>query len=308
MDEDCLKSIRNPYKFVLCFNFMKPKLTKLFDYMENGSMRIAGMMSGEGPNSGSNLLKIIQYQSYLKTQRGISPYEVAVIFTDNANSNAFQIGKKYDIPVICRDKKGFYGIRGQSTKNLELREEFDEENVQMLKSRDIHAAAYAGYMSIATDPLIEAFLGINVHPADLSVMENKKRKYTGDHAVRDAILAGEKYIKSTTHIIDKEVDHGKILMISKPLEVILDKDFNQRDEESLKKAEKLNQDKLKQHGDWVIFPMTLLFIADGRYAKDDSGNLYFDGKAIPNGLVLGSSIEQEKMFQSFSIKELKYQS
>ena len=148
--------------------------------------------------------------------------------------------------------------------------------IRALSPFNISVAAYAGYMSIATKPLIDAFLGVNVHPADLSITNTEgTRKYVGDHAVMDAILAGEKYICSTTHIMRERVDYGEILMISKPMEVILDSDFDKNNPDSVKKAEKSNQSRLKEAGDWEIFPKTILDISQGRYAIDTSRNVYY---------------------------------
>lgn len=47
-----------------------------------------------------------------------------------------------------------------------------------------------------------------------------------------------------------------------------------------------HQNRLKEIGDWVIFPRTLEFLADGRYSQDDQRKLYFDGKEIPQGVRL----------------------
>ena len=130
---------------------------------ESGRMRVAGLMSG----SGSNLRKIIEYEKEIESKEGGSPYHVVVIFSDNPSSNAKEIGNDYKIQVVVRDLKAFYKERGKPRRDLLVREEFDRGTVEELKPFSIDVAAYAGYMSIATDPLINAFLGINVHPADL---------------------------------------------------------------------------------------------------------------------------------------------
>jgi phosphoribosylglycinamide formyltransferase-1 len=255
-------------------------------------MQVAGLMSG----SGTNLQKIIEKEIDLD-DRCLYPYHVAVIFTDNAESNAVNLGKQYNIPVIVRDIKSFYKNKGKPLKDMAVREEFDAETVKALKGFNISVVAYAGYMSIATAPLINSFLGINVHPADLSIKNpDGTRKYTGDHAVRDAILAGEEYIKSSTHIIESRVDCGKILMISAPLPVILSPNFDKSNPEMVKEAEKFNQNRLKEQGDWTIFPKTLIDIAKGRFAYDDLGRITYDGRTLFNGLRLG----QEFNFQKFS--------
>ena len=130
-------------------------------------------------------------------------------------------------------------------------------------------------MSIVTSLLLRTYLGINVHPADLSVVDgNGRRRYTGDKAVAKALQAGERFIRATTHILEEKVDYGKVLMVSAPLEV--------RAGESADDA----QSRLKEAGDWVIFPQTLRYLADGRFARDDEGKIHFDGEPIPNGVRL----------------------
>lgn len=249
---------------------------------ESGIMRVAGLMSG----SGTNLRRIIENEERLARECGESPYRVVVIFSDCFDSKAVEIGKDYDIPVVTRDINAFYKRRGRPKKDLSIRREFDNETVRALSSFNIKVAAYAGYMSIATPPLIKAFLGINVHPADLSVKIDGRRKYTGDHAVLDAIREGERDISSSTHIIEEEVDQGRILMISRPMKVIISDGTDVEDSNAMIKVVDENQERLKEFGDWIIFPKTIEFIAAGRYSVDESGNLYFDNKPIPEGVRL----------------------
>ena len=42
----------------------------------------------------------------------------------------------------------------------------------------------------------------------------------------------------------------------------------------------LHQNRLKENGDWKIFPLTLQYIAEGRFAVDTEGNVYFDDKRL----------------------------
>lgn len=246
------------------------KLQPLHD-PSNGILRIIGFMSG----SGSNLRKIIEWEHTLKKERAKFIYKVVAIFSDSFNSKANDIGKEFDIPVITRDLKGFYAYRGKHRRDLKVREEFDLETIKALTPFDAKVAAFAGYMSIATQPLIEAYLGINVHPADLSIKLNGKRKYVGAHAVRDALLAGETFLRSTTHIVEHVVDQGCILMISPPLPV-LKNSFDPNNLQMINFMEGYYQNRLKEVGDWIIFPKTLQYIAEGRYTQNDQGKLFFD--------------------------------
>ena len=117
-------------------------------------------------------------------------------------------------------------------------------------------------------------------------MDGNKRKYTGDHAVRDAILAGEKQLRASTHIIEQQVDYGRILMVSQPLAVTLPEDFDANNKDQIDSISDEHQNRLKEVGDWVIFPRTLEYLANGRYSQDEQGLLYFDNEPIPQGLRL----------------------
>ncbi len=261
-------------------NMALKALEKLYN-PERGVMRVAGLMSG----SGTNLRKIIEYGKRIEVAKGLAPYRVAVIFSDNPQSNAKKIGFECNIPAVVRDLAEFYRKKGKPRRDLSVRAEFDEGTVKSLEPFSIDVAAYAGYMAIATEPLINAFLGVNVHPADLSIVSGGKRKYTGDHAVRDAILAGEKQLRATTHLIEPQVDYGRILMVSSPLSVNLPEGFNAGDKEQVKSVAEQHQNRLKEVGDWAIFPRTLEYLAEGKYSQDEGGKLYFENKPIPQGLV-----------------------
>ena len=129
-----------------------------------GALRVAGLISG----SGSNLRRILEHRRALASSRGRAPFDVVVVFSDTWNSRAAELGRDFDLPVVVRDIAAFYAARGAPRRDLALRAEYDAATVEALRPFGARVAAYAGYMSIATRPLIDAFLGVNVHPADLA--------------------------------------------------------------------------------------------------------------------------------------------
>ncbi len=248
-----------------------------------GEMRVAALMSG----SGTNLRRILEHER--STRR--CAYRVVVIFTDRKGSAAAAIGADFDLPVICRDIDAFYAARHRSRRDLTIRPEFDEATVRALSPYRVVAAAYAGYMSIVTPVLTDAYLGVNVHPSDLGIESGGKRRFVGDHAVRDAIAAGQKTIAASTHLVENEVDGGRLLLVSRPVKVKLPKGADLTDREVLRRAEEENQERLKREGDWVIFPRTLSLLAEGRFSVGEKGRLYFDGEPIEKGLRMGVDID-----------------
>lgn len=266
--------------------------------VEGLPMRVACFMSG----TGTNVVKIIEHQLGYRSRGGCCPYEVVLIFTDVKDGRVDRAGRKwcyakdiaerFHLLYVCNDIRDFYRSRGHRTiRDLSLRPEFDRMTLEKIEGYDIDVIALAGYMSIISRPLLDAFPSriINVHPADLSVTEGGRRKYVGLHAVRDAILAGERFLYSTTHIVRERVDEGEILMRSRPVEVRLPngvalEDLRRRENRALlERVVRENQRRLKEEGDWVIYPKTLEMIAQGSYGIDDKGNVYVDGVLMPYG-------------------------
>ena len=262
----------------------------IFDPRLKRPMRVACFMSG----SGTNVRKIIGQQIQLEKERGRSPFEVVVIFTDSPEkSNARIISEEYGIPLEFNDIKKFY--EGKSIKNMKLRQDFDEKTLGLIAPYKPDIIALGGYAWWVTKPILSTYIVFNVHPGDLSVKgKNGKRKYIGLHHVppMKAILDGEKNLHSSTFIVTEKHDMGPILLISKPLQVQLPYGITLKD---LKKPEnkqflirlcKEHQDRLKRAGDWQIFPLTLQWIAEGRFAIDERRNVYFDGDLIKDGYKL----------------------
>ncbi|NVM31269.1 MAG: formyl transferase [Candidatus Helarchaeota archaeon] len=268
----------------------------LYDPQRNPGrpMQVAGFMSG----SGTNIRKILEKERELKQQEGETPYKLVFLFSDVADPKKCkirEIAKEYNLPFHINDIWEFYRSRGHTSKrDLNLRREYDMVTLEELKEKQIDCVALGGYMSIVTDVIFDAHPTINVHPADLSIIDEKtsKRKFTGDHAVRDAILAGEPEIRASTHIATADVDGGPLLLISKPVQiefpdsVSLDDLKKEENKDLLEEIADSHQDALKKIGDWVIFPLSLIYIAKGLVALDEEGTIYIEEKPRPHGLKL----------------------
>jgi folate-dependent phosphoribosylglycinamide formyltransferase PurN len=269
------------------------KLQQIYSSGGNGKMQVACFVSG----SGTNARRIIE--------RSFSPdacYEVSLIFSDvrddrlkkngEKRCKAKDIAKEFGFSYENEDIRDFYQKKGVKRTDLSIRPEFDQLVIEKISSYEIDLIALAGYMSITTKPLLDTYNGriVNVHPADLYIMKGDERKYVGIHVVRDAILEGELDIKASTHIVREKVDYGEILIISEPVPVKIPKNIElsdlTRDKKLLRKIVDEHQDLLKERGDWIIFPMTIQLIAEGRFAFDKEGIVHFDGNPIPQGLTL----------------------
>ncbi|MCP4668777.1 MAG: formyl transferase, partial [Deltaproteobacteria bacterium] len=55
-------------------------------------------------------------------------------------------------------------------------------------------------------------------------------------------------------------------------------------QETFLKTVEEHQERLKEAGDWKIFPRTIEMIARGRFALDENNRVYVDGDPVPEGL------------------------
>jgi folate-dependent phosphoribosylglycinamide formyltransferase PurN len=246
------------------------KLKPIWD-RSRGKMRVAALVSG----SGKSLIEIIDQQIKMEAE-GNSAYEVVGVFTDNPKSKATQIGEEFSLPVFANDIRSYYAHREKKIADRKVREEFDRETVGLLAPLKPDVLVYAGYVWATTAPLVNAFLGINVHPADLSVMKGGKRSFAGAYGVRDALLAGETKLASTAHIVTTEVDGGPILMISEPVQV--------------EKHGKMSLDEMSRHylrllneKARALFARVTKDLAEGVFKRDKAGELYYGEAPIPQG-------------------------
>ncbi len=257
----------------------------LFDPTRAGRpMRVAAFMSG----SGTNVVKLLERESDLRTEEGKSPFEVVFIFSDRSDgaSRGESIALEHGLPYASYDIRAFHRLRGlrrsaTTPEGLEARRRFDRVPSILTQAFDIDVVALGGYMSYTT---LQGC--VNVHPADLSIRHpDGTRKYVGDHAVLDAIAAGESELRASTLWTDQGVDTGPLLVVSDPVPVELPDDLEplEADPERLLRVADAHQERLKETGDWKVFPLTVEMIARGRFALDEEGRVYVDGVPATDG-------------------------
>jgi hypothetical protein len=74
-------------------------------------------------------------------------------------------------------------------------------------------------------------------------------------------------------------------MVSAPVKVELPAPLDElkMDKNRLLEIADIHQQRLKEYGDWVIFPLTIEMISNGRFALDEFNNVYVDEIPVPEG-------------------------
>ena len=145
-------------------------------------MRIAVLASGSG-----TLLEAI-------LDDGIP---VALVVVDRP-SKALGVAEARDVEAVLVERTSF--------GNDFDRDAYTAQVVDILKARDIELVVMAGYGTIFSEAIHEAFPDriLNTHPALLP-------SFKGWHGVRDALEYGVKVTGCTVHVATLEVDAGPIL-------------------------------------------------------------------------------------------------
>lgn len=215
-----------------------------------------------GSCSGTNVEALLKAQK----QMGMPKFQIKALFTDR-RCRLQEIGKREGIPVIYHSFVNFFKNQGcEDHQNNTLRRLYDREIVDLLTqcaqahSFSIDLIILAGYMRLLTPVLLDAFPQkvINVHPADLSALDDKgNRRYIGSDAVYRALSAGERRTRSSVILVNREVDAGRVLVEGPWV------DYTEGYPVTREKAGK-HQEKQKTLSDWPACIQAVQWIAEGK--------------------------------------------
>ena len=137
--------------------------------------------------NGSNLKSLILFSN-----KKNSPISIELIISDNLKAKGLKFGKIFKIP-----NKVF------NYKNKSITE---KKIISEIKNKKIELICLAGFMKILSKNFIKNFNGkiLNIHPSLLP-------KYKGLNTHQRAISNNEKYSGCTVHLVNSQLDSGKII-------------------------------------------------------------------------------------------------
>lgn len=121
---------------------------------------------------------------------------IRVVIYNNPQAKVRQKAEKYNIPTVLINHRHYSS-----------RENLDQEIVTVLKSYGVEWVIMAGWMRIITQVLLDGYPNhvINIHPSLLP-------SFKGIRAIDQALAAQVKITGCTVHLVNLEVDSGKIIM------------------------------------------------------------------------------------------------
>lgn len=253
------------------------KMLKYLHSPNKGKLRVLGYSSG----SGNSLWKVLELQKQLENTFEGCPFEIVGLFSDNPNSKAIAYANHIGLPCASLDLREFHQSRNMPLSNMQTRAEFDKEVYELIKPFNADMILLAGYVWATTDIIVDNFIMINVHPADLSVNIDGRRPYAGANGVGDTLSAGEATISSSAHIATKDIDGGPLLFLSPKVEINYSLYNNMED---LKK----HYLKIVNEHSRLLSARTILEISEGNIALNEEGIVCYKGEPMPNGIRINS--------------------
>jgi phosphoribosylglycinamide formyltransferase-1 len=154
---------------------------------------IGVLASGRGSNLDAVLSAIDNHY--------LTKCEVKIVISNRPNAPTLDIAKKHHVQTVTLDDKGV------PKKNWD----YDQKTIAALQLQGVAPKTglivLAGYLRILSDQFVDLYPRriINVHPALLP-------SFPGLEAQRQALDQGVKVTGCTVHFVDREVDHGPIIL------------------------------------------------------------------------------------------------
>ncbi|MCI8419054.1 MAG: hypothetical protein HFF79_00895 [Oscillospiraceae bacterium] len=270
-------------------------MRKLIINPARGKLRVLGYCSG----SGNTLWKAYELQKAMEKTAEGCPFEIVGIFADNPDAKAVATARQYGVPWEAIDIRRYYADRGKPLKDRQVRAEFDAEAMALVEKFHADMILLAGYVWATTDLVLDSYLVVNVHPADLAVRDEEGgRALAGANGIKSAFDRSMGYLRASSHIATKELDAGPLLVRSPKVLVdySLHADYDSRFRHYLKLVNEQNR---------LVGARTVLELALGSFEVDEDNRLFYRGQPAPEGLTVESWEENKPRFERDCTKLLR---
>ena len=242
--------------------------------------------------SGTNAEKLLESPDCGKL------WKCSAIVTDRTKGcRAKEIAERFNVPYILHDIFQFYKDHGAESisvateRGMELRNLWTDELRKKIADIPHDFGLLAGFVPLSN--IVADFPCLNVHPGDLTIEKDGVRLLAGLHSgpVETAILEKHPALRSSVIIAtpynpgEKNVDSGFVLGISDKVAVELPEGVTLEQLQACKenrvkgrddllgKIADEHIDRLKEGGDWKLFPAVTKAFTQGRYAYSENNNL-----------------------------------
>lgn len=155
--------------------------------MDNRTVRIAVFASGKGSN----------FKAILEKFKHHAQIQVALLICDQKGALCLDIARESNVPSF---------VFSDSVFKTKWEASIEQDVLSVLREHNINFLVLAGFMRVLKSAILSAYPDkiINIHPSLLP-------SFKGLHAIRQAYEYGVKITGCTVHLVNEEIDGGRIL-------------------------------------------------------------------------------------------------
>jgi len=208
-------------------------------------IKIAVLVSGGGTNLQALIDAWKENRFKNETNSKTSPAQISLVVSSIAGAFAVERAKKAGIKTIVIERKNYAHAC-----------DFDVSLVSVLKDHDINLIVLAGFLCILGEQVLTLFENriINVHPSLIPSFCGKG--FYGLNVHKAVLEKGVKVTGATVHLVNSEIDGGKILL-QKAIDVLPGDT-----PESL-------QQRVMRECEWVLLPKAVSMLCNEQNKKGD---------------------------------------
>lgn len=151
-----------------------------------------------------------------------SVFEIVTIISSEPSFAEMEMAEEARIPIATRPIRSFCLEHGIPFRSLQARDQYDDGTAHILRSVDADYVFLAGYRYLLSDAFVAEFERkiVALHDGDFTVRDDDgRRRYTGLHAVREALMDGEQETRCSAFFVTREIGTGPLFLLSEPYPV-----------------------------------------------------------------------------------------
>lgn len=229
-----------------------------------GPLRVLGVCSGPGPAIWSAL----DLQNEMKAQPGGCPFELVGLFSDRPASPALAEADRRSLPKYLLDAEPYHNGPAGELMSPDDNKAFEADMIELMAPLKADCLLVSGYQWTIGPKLLDKYLGLRVWPG-------------GPACVKGFLKTGDKNLRAKVTFLTAPGGVGPVMIVAPSLNIDYGRFEDEKGGVSIYLASAMEQSGLAG-------ARAVLELARGHFGSAESGDLYYKGQIIPDGLVFDS--------------------
>lgn len=230
-------------------------------YEPGKKLRVVGVCSGPGQAFWS----AFDYQDTLEASSGSCPFEMVGLFSDRPASAALAEADRRGLPTYLLDAGDFHHGPAGQLMSVEDNLAFEKAMVELLAPIEADCLLVSGYQWTIGSRLLGKYLAVRLWPG-------------GPACVKAFLKTGDKNLRAKATLLTAPGGLGPVMIVAPP--VVIEQDQFEDEKSGLLLYLPPAMEQSGRAG-----TEALVQLGRGNFGLDEANTLYYQGKALPEGLI-----------------------